>query len=282
MTLPDSPPHVLTRKRTLPVLPDFVKTLLMKSLDCYQSLRPSPRPCREKLKACKLISHRGEHDGRHILENTLQAFELAARNKVWGLELDVNWTKDLHPVVFHDPDLKRVFGQDKRLKELTLSELKNCCPLIPSLNEVLQDFGRRIHLMIELKTESYTDPGHQNQILQECLSGLSPETDYHLLTLNPALCELIPWVSPKTWVCVAECNLAQVSKLVLENGFQAIVGHYALVSNAYKDLHQSRGQLVGTAYAESKNCLFREINRGVDWIFSHRAKTLQTQVLDLS
>jgi glycerophosphoryl diester phosphodiesterase len=39
--------------------------------------------------------------------------------------------------------------------------------------------------------------------------------------------------------------------------------------------HRKNGQPVGTGYPASKNCLYREINRGVEWIFSNNAGELQ-------
>ncbi|MFW6054699.1 MAG: glycerophosphodiester phosphodiesterase [Thermodesulfobacteriota bacterium] len=259
-------------------MPDIVKNLLMKSADSYQSLRPQSRPCLERLRSCRLVSHRGEHDGTLILENTLPAFEQAAAARVWGIELDVTWTRDLQPVVHHDSSLTRVFGRNEKIDRLSLAELKAICPFIPTLREVLERFGRRIHLMIELKAGSYTCPERQNAVLQESLSGLRPGSDYHLLSLNPALFELIPWVAPRTWVFVAEFNIKAASRLALEKNFKGIAGHYALLSNKYRDRHHGRGQLVGSAYPDSKNCLFREINRGMDWIFSNRAGKLQSMV----
>jgi len=35
------------------------------------------------------------------------------------------------------------------------------------------------------------------------------------------------------------------------------------------------GQSIGTGYICSKNCLIRELNRGVKWIFSNNAVELQ-------
>ena len=59
-------------------------------------------------------AHRGLHDNRSKApENSLEAFRLAVVNG-YGIELDVQITKDLVPVVFHDYDLKRTCGVDKR------------------------------------------------------------------------------------------------------------------------------------------------------------------------
>ena len=35
---------------------------------------------------------------------------------------------------------------------------------------------------------------------------------------------------------------------------------------------------MATGYVNSKNCLFRELNRGVEWIFSDNAVELQKMV----
>ena len=49
-----------------------------------------------------------------------------------------------------------------------------------------------------------------------------------------------------------------------------------LLNNKKLAKHRKRGQQVGTGYPGSKNCLFREINRGVEWIFSNNASELQS------
>lgn len=101
-------------------------------------------------------AHRGLWTQRYP-ENSLAAFELAARGG-FGIELDVRLTKDLKIVVFHDNDLKRMCGIDKRVDELTLAELKGLRLLgtnqqIPTLWEVLRLVDGRVPLLIEIKGE---------------------------------------------------------------------------------------------------------------------------------
>ena len=48
------------------------------------------------------IAHRGKHD--KYFENTLKAFETAARGDYFGIETDIHLTKDNYWVVHHDPD----------------------------------------------------------------------------------------------------------------------------------------------------------------------------------
>ena len=103
------------------------------------------------------FAHRGLHDlGRGIVENTLPAFE-AARDNGYGMELDIQFSKDMQVVVFHDNDLLRLCGDSRRVCQLTLAELK-AIPLagredalIPTLREVLDAVDGKTPLLIELK-----------------------------------------------------------------------------------------------------------------------------------
>ena len=247
-------------------------------LDGFYALWPQPFPGRERLKSCKIVSHRGEYDNRSVFENTLPAFAAARASGVWGIEFDIRWTKDLRPVVIHDADLKRVFGIDLGIAGIKLEALRSACPQVPSLAEVIQKFGQKLHLMVELKKENYPDPVRQNQILKQCLAALQPRVDYHLISLTPAMFDLITFVPPSTFVPIAQWNLKRFSDLALAKKMAGLAGHYFLLSNALLAKHRANGQQVGTGYPGSKNCLFREINRGVEWIFSNKAAALQKMI----
>ena len=107
-------------------------------------------------------AHRGLHtnDGR-VPENSLAAFQ-AAVQAGYGVELDVQLTADRQIVVFHDNDLKRMCGIDKRVDELTYSELSELRLLdsdqtIPLLSDVLEILDGAT-LLCEFKAlRSYTD-----------------------------------------------------------------------------------------------------------------------------
>ena len=71
------------------------------------------------------FAHRGLHSrDKSVPENSLEAFELASRAG-YGMELDVQLSKDGQVVVFHDDTLERVCGVNARVDELTYEELKN-------------------------------------------------------------------------------------------------------------------------------------------------------------
>lgn len=109
-----------------------------------------------------LYAHRGLHsnDG-DVPENSLAAFAAAAKAG-YGVELDVQFTADRQIVVFHDNDLKRMCGVNRRVDELTYAELKelrllNSDQRIPLLSEVLNVLDGAT-LLCEFKAmRSYTD-----------------------------------------------------------------------------------------------------------------------------
>jgi len=244
-------------------------------IDGFYALWPQRFPGLEQLGACKIVSHRGEFDNRSVFENTLPAFEKAYAAGVWGIEFDIRWTKDLQPVVIHDADLNRVFGKNITVADVELEALKHACPEIPALAEVVGQFGEKLHMMVEIKAEPYPNPVWQNRILKECFSGTEPQTDFHLMSLTPEMFDLITFVPASTFIPIALWELKRFSSLALKKKMGGVAGHYFLLNNALMAKHHAKGQRIGTGYPASKNCLYREINRGVEWIFSNDAGRLQ-------
>lgn len=105
----------------------------------------------------RYYAHRGLHDNL-APENSLEAFKLAVE-KQYGIEFDVQLSKDEEPVVFHDFTLERMCGIKKRVNELTFEELRslrlnNSDEKIPHLNEVLELVNGKVPLIVELKLSS--------------------------------------------------------------------------------------------------------------------------------
>lgn len=103
-------------------------------------------------------AHRGFHDtGEQAPENSLKAFWRAVE-RGYGIELDVQMSRDGIPVVFHDFTLKRVCGREGKVADYTCRELSECSlcgtgERIPTLEEVLRLVGGRVPLIVELKIE---------------------------------------------------------------------------------------------------------------------------------
>jgi len=249
--------------------------LAMTTVDGLFACLPRPLPGPAALQACKIIAHRGEHDNRRLLENTLPAFRAAADAGVWGLEADIRWTRDLVPVITHDADGSRLFDDSSIVADLDFTDLRQRLPQIPSLEELVGEFGGRQHLMLEIKDEVYPDLERQQQILQQQLADLQPGLDYHFLALDPLLFEKVDFLARRYCYPVAELNPRQMSRAALALQLGGLTGHFLLLSRAMQARHEQAGQSIGTGFVSSRNVLFRELNRGVEWIFSNDAVKLQ-------
>src|SRR5262249_46807368 len=97
----------------------------------------------------RVIAHRGA--SRAALETPLAAFRAARNAGGPGVELDVMRCRSGDVVVFHDDDLKRLFGRSERVDALSLSALRQHD--IPTLEEALEEIGSRLLVNVELKTD---------------------------------------------------------------------------------------------------------------------------------
>lgn len=129
-------------------------------------------------------AHRGLHS-QSIPENSLEAFGEAV-SRGYGIELDVQLSRDGKVMVFHDYTLNRMTGVDKKLRDLTADELQNLRlgnteQTIPTLSQVLKLVDGRVPLLIELKGESLDDSlcSKVAQLLKEykgeyCIESFNP------------------------------------------------------------------------------------------------------------
>ena len=88
-------------------------------------------------------------------ENTIAAAEAAVAAN-YAIEVDVRLTADDAVVVFHDETLERLAGRNKRVRDLTLNELRGTriggVHPIPTLEELLAAVGRRVPVFVEIKS----------------------------------------------------------------------------------------------------------------------------------
>jgi glycerophosphoryl diester phosphodiesterase len=133
-----------------------------------------------------LYAHRGLHNNKsEAPENSLRAFQLATENG-FGIELDVQLTKDFVPVVLHDYNLKRACHLEIEVSKLTYSELKEykifrSQEKIPTLREALAIVDGKVPLIIELKIPWKAEKlcEEVSKILQEykgvyCIESFNP------------------------------------------------------------------------------------------------------------
>lgn len=112
-------------------------------------------------------AHRGSSGSAP--ENTMAAFHLAADEGADLIELDVRFTRDMHPVVFHDRTLRRTTTGRGRLWQHSLTALRGldiggwfhpqfAGERMPTLLDVLEWLPPRIALNIELKMDGDPRP----------------------------------------------------------------------------------------------------------------------------
>ena len=103
------------------------------------------RPRRKEMRPFEktYVAHRGLYDpAKGIPENSLTAFRLAAEAG-YGMEMDLQLTRDGKLVVFHDKTLERMCGVKVNLTDLTYEELQSYRlsgteERIPLFDEVLE------------------------------------------------------------------------------------------------------------------------------------------------
>ena len=105
-----------------------------------------------------IIAHRGVHNEKDIIENSIEAFKEAV-NKNYIIELDVHFLKDGEVVVFHDDNIERMTGINKNLKDCTYDEIRNIKLLnkntyIPKFSDVLKLVDGKVPILIELKNDN--------------------------------------------------------------------------------------------------------------------------------
>lgn len=257
------------------MIPTIIEKKFHYLSDLLSTYLPQPLPSKEQLAKTKIISHRGEYDNQQVFENTLPAFDVLLKYGVWGMEFDIRWSKDLVPLVIHDPTCERLFNHSIVLSEHTADDIRQQCPLIPTLSEVIERYGKKLHLMLEIKKEIYPEPEKQNQILKEHFNALKPMEDYHLLSLYPEVFDVFNFAPSTTYLPIVQLGPGTFSQIALDKQYGGLTGHYYLIPMKYVIRHLAADQSVGTGFIASQNCLFREVNRGVEWIFSNFAVKIQ-------
>lgn len=108
------------------------------------------------------IAHRGFHTKDKLIpENSMAAFR-AAIDHGYGIELDIQFSKDEEIVIFHDNTLERVCGVKGRVDDYTYEELSqfslcNTKERIPLFTDFLALVDGRVPLVVELKNGPKND-----------------------------------------------------------------------------------------------------------------------------
>ncbi|VEG91553.1 glycerophosphodiester phosphodiesterase [Legionella spiritensis] len=251
---------------------------LQQGINTLFACLPRKRPTASLANQVKLIAHRGAHDKqRHVIENTRQAFEQALVLGCWGIEFDVHATGDDVLVVNHDPTLSRLWGHDMAIRDMTFAELRALVPDMPSLEEMVSLYGRKMHLFIELKA-----PFAHEKKLHDTLRSLTPCEDYHLLSLDAPLFAGLTLFPKRSLLLVPEHNnVSAFCRLAIQRQYGGVMGHFLLLTHKKIRWLREAGLKVGVGFVDSRYSLYREINRGVYWVFSNKSALVSRILKDI-
>lgn len=140
-----------------------------------------------------LIAHRGF--GNYAPDNSFSAVEKAISYGLDGVDLDAQWTLDEELVIFHDPTLERLTDGTGRVKDKTLTELKNfdigykfhenyTGERILTLGEMIRKVDKRTLLIIELKSGKIKSEGIEEKAIKEIQENNAYDNVY-LSSFNP-------------------------------------------------------------------------------------------------
>lgn len=232
---------------------------------------PAKLPSAQALLQTRLVAHRGRLSWKS-LENSLPSFRQCLDAHIWAIEFDIRWTEDNEPVIHHDASLSRVFAKDFEISRHPWTELRNFEPKVPHLKEVIDELGGKIHFFIELKTPLSLQ---QKKRLLKLLENLSPVEDYHIMGFDLNTLSQLQELPARTRVAIINTRLEPALSRVHKENWGGLTGHYMILRKKVVTQLQDRNVCVGTGFPDEKNLFFREVNKGVHWVFTNEAKRLQ-------
>ena len=205
-----------------------------------------------------LLGHRGSRCDRSVRENTFGAFDLALEHGCDGFEFDVRLSSDRVPVVCHDAKFRGL-----SISRTLASRLQE----LPTLEAVLQRYGSRAFLDIELKVS-----GIERHLLR-LLSTHPPKKGFVVSSFLPrVLLELrsLDTAVPLALICENTRQLQRWRDLPIE----IVIAHQSLVTRSLsRDVHKA-GKCLWAWTVNRASTMARLAEWGVDGIISDRTNVL--------
>jgi glycerophosphoryl diester phosphodiesterase len=205
-----------------------------------------------------LLGHRGARASRSVPENTFASFDLALAHGCQGFEFDVRLTGCGRALVCHDPEVGGV-----TVSYATRDQLLD----LPRLEEVLERYGRRVFLDIELKV-----PGLEPKVLA-MLRQYPPAFDYVVSSfLADVLMELKARSAliPLGLICDKRSMLEHWQKVPVDY----LIAHESLLEQSLVEaVHAAHRKILVWTVNDEKSML-RLASWGVDGIISDDTQLL--------
>ena len=232
-----------------------------------------------------VVAHRGASADQP--ENTLLAFEAAARAGADVIEFDLRLTADGVPVVLHDEDLSRTTDGTGLVRETTMADLKGLDASagrgprqeVPTLAEALDAIGRTsAGVDIEVKSLGGPDPG-RHELLEAVLEvvraarfpGPVLVSSFNGLTLQRCR-ELAPGL-PTGFLSAAAIDPMSALTYVRQAGHDFLLPQAESLLEAgrgFVDECHEAGVRLGTWTVDDESMMERLFGWGVDAVASNR------------
>lgn len=211
-----------------------------------------------------LLGHRGARTIRSVSENTFASFDLALKHGCGGFEFDVRLTACGRALVCHDPKVGRV-----SVSRASCNQLLE----LPRLEDVLERYGHRAFLDIELKVR-----GLEPKILA-ALRECRPTREYVVSSFIPDVVMELKARSaliPVGIICDKAAQLARWPKLPVNY----VIPHESLINRKLvEDVHHTGRKLLAWTVNRKKSML-RLADWEVDGIISDDTELLVETLKD--
>jgi glycerophosphoryl diester phosphodiesterase len=157
------------------------------------------------------IAHRGLHDrAMGVIENSPAAFARAIAAG-YGIELDLQLSRDGVAMVFHDDRLDRLTGETGPVRGLSAQALGQIAlagsrsgERIPTLAEVLEQVAGQVPLLIELKDQGQGAGDDLERAVAETLAGY--QGDVAVMSFNPLMVAAMARLAPDLPRGITSCE----------------------------------------------------------------------------
>ncbi|MGH9504758.1 MAG: glycerophosphodiester phosphodiesterase [Terriglobales bacterium] len=205
-----------------------------------------------------LLGHRGARASTRVPENTFASFDLALKHGCDGFEFDVRLTACGAALVCHDSKIDKVTVARAHVNDL---------PQLPQLSEVIQRYGQRAFLDIELKVEDL-----ESKVLG-ALSQYPPTLDFVVSSFIPDVVMDLEARSssvPIGIICETQAQLARWRDLPVD----FVIPHQALVTRPLVNELQRAGLKILVWTVNEKETMLSLADWGVDGIISDDTELL--------
>lgn len=160
------------------------------------------------------LAHRGLHDVTDARPENSRACVRAAIDAGYGIEIDLQPSRDGRAMVFHDDDLGRLTAQEGPVRQRDAAELATI-PLaggnegIPDLSEILALVAGRVPLLVELK-DQHGQMGDTDGTLEEAtaraLDGYAGPVA--VMSFNPSMVTRMAKLAPDVPRGIVACDFS--------------------------------------------------------------------------